>query len=159
MVTSEAVHHGASQGPLVVDTRSRGRPALSRPPGRESTHMSSEHFGGAPSIGNCSVASRLCLYWSLCLESPFSSPSELPFIPQDPVQKLLLQKSHPRHRPLTPAALHRLNASLHVYLLGICLPLLAWGLCEDGDFACLWLYPRGLIYDMEGTQIHLTKRE
>ena len=36
---------------------------------------------------------------------------------------------------LIPAALHHLKASLHVYLLGACLPLLAWRLCEDRDFA------------------------
>lgn len=36
---------------------------------------------------------------------------------------------------LIPAALHHLKASLHAYLLGVCLPLLAWRLCKDRDFA------------------------
>lgn len=42
-MTSELVHHGASQAPSVVDTRSRGLPALSRPPGKGRTQVSSEN--------------------------------------------------------------------------------------------------------------------
>lgn len=37
-MTSEAVHHGASQASSVVDTRSSGRPTLSLPPEEEKTH-------------------------------------------------------------------------------------------------------------------------
>lgn len=68
-MTSEAVHHGASQDPSVVDTRSRRLPALSRPPGGERTHVSSENFGGALTPGICSGASG-----SLHLGYPFSRP-------------------------------------------------------------------------------------
>lgn len=42
-MTSEVVHHSASQAPSVVDTRSRGLPALSRPPGEGRTQVSSEN--------------------------------------------------------------------------------------------------------------------
>lgn len=73
-MTSEAVHHGASQAPWVVDIRSKGRPALSRPPGGERTYVSSEKVEpprqGEPALW----PPDLCLYWSFCRESPFSPP-------------------------------------------------------------------------------------